>query len=291
VLPQGLLNNTNAQYIRSFVIEEARILAVVGLHGNTFKPHTGTKTSVLFLQKYTAKEKEEVLNIKTKYEGKWQDFFNKLKNKYKDLTWDKTVSEEELSEELKIFLEIYFQTIEEIEEGRSKEVESEETEGEGEEKKGKKSLKALVDELEELQSVMSEREEEAKKAIDNNKKKDLSKEVRALNSKLKKLQREISERTLAGQISLILNEERITSHFKKFWLDTKVIKEMDYSIFFAVNEKPVKDESGEYRYKKGANGEILIDEHGHPAFDNDLEEIADAFVEFAKKQSLKFWRS
>jgi type I restriction enzyme M protein len=27
-------------------------LAVVGLHGNTFKPHTGTKTSVLFVQKW-----------------------------------------------------------------------------------------------------------------------------------------------------------------------------------------------------------------------------------------------
>jgi type I restriction enzyme M protein len=27
-------------------------LAVVGIHGNTFKPHTGTKTSVLFVQKW-----------------------------------------------------------------------------------------------------------------------------------------------------------------------------------------------------------------------------------------------
>ena len=53
VLPQGLLNNTNAEYIRRWLFEEARILAVVGLHVNTFKPHTGTKTSVLFLQKYT----------------------------------------------------------------------------------------------------------------------------------------------------------------------------------------------------------------------------------------------
>ena len=27
-------------------------MAVVGLHGNVFKPHTGTKTSVLFVQKW-----------------------------------------------------------------------------------------------------------------------------------------------------------------------------------------------------------------------------------------------
>jgi type I restriction enzyme M protein len=52
VLPQGVLNNTNMQYIRQWLFDKARILAVVGLHGNTFKPHTGTKTSVLFLQKW-----------------------------------------------------------------------------------------------------------------------------------------------------------------------------------------------------------------------------------------------
>ncbi len=52
VLPQGVLNNTNMQYVREFLFNKARILAVVGLHGNTFKPHTGTKTSVLFLQKW-----------------------------------------------------------------------------------------------------------------------------------------------------------------------------------------------------------------------------------------------
>jgi type I restriction enzyme M protein len=54
VLPQGVLNNTNMQYVREYLFDKARILAVVGLHGNTFKPHTGTKTSVLFLQKWVS---------------------------------------------------------------------------------------------------------------------------------------------------------------------------------------------------------------------------------------------
>ncbi len=53
VLPQGRFNNTSDAYIRSFIAEHARILAVVGLDTNTFKPHTGTKTSVIFLQKWT----------------------------------------------------------------------------------------------------------------------------------------------------------------------------------------------------------------------------------------------
>ncbi len=52
VLPQGRFNNVSDARLRHFISEHARILAVVGLHGNTFKPHTGTKTSVLFVQKW-----------------------------------------------------------------------------------------------------------------------------------------------------------------------------------------------------------------------------------------------
>ena len=55
VLPQGRFNNSTDKYIRDFIAERCRILAVVGLHGNTFKPHTGTKTSVLFVQKWDDK--------------------------------------------------------------------------------------------------------------------------------------------------------------------------------------------------------------------------------------------
>ena len=55
VLPQGRFNNVSDKYIREFIAEHGRILAVVGLHGNTFKPHTGTKTSVLFVQKWDDK--------------------------------------------------------------------------------------------------------------------------------------------------------------------------------------------------------------------------------------------
>lgn len=52
VLPQGRFNNSTDKYIRDYIAERCRILAVVGLHGNVFKPHTGTKTSVMFVQKW-----------------------------------------------------------------------------------------------------------------------------------------------------------------------------------------------------------------------------------------------
>jgi len=44
VLPQGRFNNSGDETIRKWIADHARILAVVGLHGNTFKPHTGTKS-------------------------------------------------------------------------------------------------------------------------------------------------------------------------------------------------------------------------------------------------------
>ncbi|MGC8757991.1 MAG: N-6 DNA methylase, partial [Caldisericaceae bacterium] len=66
VLPQGVFNNTNDRYIREFIMRKARILAVVGLHGNSFKPHTGTKTSLLFLRKWKEEELDKGKNPKLK---------------------------------------------------------------------------------------------------------------------------------------------------------------------------------------------------------------------------------
>lgn len=123
VLPQGVLNNTNMEYIRSWLFDKARILAVVGLQVNTFKPHTGTKTSVLFLQKW----------------------------------------------------------------------------------------------------------EEDKKPLEN------------------------------------------------------------YPIFMAVSKKSGKDNSGDYVYKK-KDGEIAFDVKGNKVLDHDLDQIADAFIKFAKEQNFSFWR-
>lgn len=296
VLPQGLLNNTNAEYIRRFVIDEARILAVVGLHGNTFKPHTGTKTSVLFLRKYTDEEKESIQQTRVKYEREWEKFLEELKGRHQDLTWNSVVDEEEIPEELSTFLETYFESREEIEELQVEEADSEgemeESEGEN---KGKKPLAVLVQEKTELDEALEEKDEELKTA-NPPRKGELKKEIKTLQTKINKLTREISERTLAGQISLVLNEEKVTEAFKKYWLDGKVMQEMDYPIFFAVNEKPVKDESGEYRYRKNPDGTFVIDEHGHPVIDHDLDEIAEAFIKFAKEQLAKgdnhfdFWR-
>ena len=128
VLPQGRLNNTSDEDLRKTISSWARILAVVGLEANTFKPHTGTKTSVLFLQKW-------------------------------------------------------------------------------------------------------------------------------------------NENDQAGPLCPVLE---------------------DYPIFFAVSQNSGKDNSGEYRFKRDKNGVPLLDTQGHMIVHHDLDEIADGFAGFAKKQRLPF---
>lgn len=81
VLPQGRFNNSSDKTIRQFIVERCRILAVVGLHGNVFKPHTGTKTSVLFVQKWD----EELCPKKEDY----PIFFATMQKPSKDNSGDK----------------------------------------------------------------------------------------------------------------------------------------------------------------------------------------------------------
>lgn len=125
VLPQGVFNNANDSWIRDFIMARARILAVVSLGVNTFKPHTGTKTSILFIQK---------------------------------------------------------------------------------------------------------------------------------------------------------------------WDDKLCHQQIDYPIFFAVSKKIGKDNSGEYVFLRNKDGEVELDSHGHPKVDHDLDDVSDAFIEFAKKEKLSFWQ-
>jgi len=61
VLPDGDLTNSSLSYIRQWLKDNARILAVVSLPQETFVPYgAGVKASVLFLQKLPQKELEKL---------------------------------------------------------------------------------------------------------------------------------------------------------------------------------------------------------------------------------------
>jgi type I restriction enzyme M protein len=81
VLPQGRFNNSSDKNIREYLTEKCRILGVVGLHGNVFKPHTGTKTSVMFVQKWDDKLCPKV--------DDYPIFFGTMQEPSKDTSGDK----------------------------------------------------------------------------------------------------------------------------------------------------------------------------------------------------------
>lgn len=86
VLPQGRFNNSSDKDIREYLADQCRILAVVGLHGNVFKPHTGTKTSVLFVQKWNYDPKAGPLCPQV---DDYPIFFATMKEPSKDNSGDK----------------------------------------------------------------------------------------------------------------------------------------------------------------------------------------------------------
>lgn len=58
VLPDSILGSPGLGYIREWLIKNTRIIASLDLHVDTFQPHNGTQTSVLFLQKKTQEQKD-----------------------------------------------------------------------------------------------------------------------------------------------------------------------------------------------------------------------------------------
>lgn len=86
VLPQGRFNNSSDKYIREYLADHCRLLAVIGLHGNVFKPHTGTKTSVLFVQKWND---DPNLGAICSHKDDYPIFFATMREPSKDNSGDK----------------------------------------------------------------------------------------------------------------------------------------------------------------------------------------------------------
>ena len=85
--------------------------------------------------------------------------------------------------------------------------------------------------------------------------------------------------------------------FVQKWDDDLCPRRDDYPIFFATMQKPSKDNSGDKIYRKDENGNFILDSHNHLIVDHDLfnhegltqDGIAEAFIEFAKRENLSFF--
>jgi len=75
VLPVGDLENKTLRYLRQYLLDKAKILAVISLPQETFIPFgTGVKTCILFLQKMDEKK------LKAEIENDYKIFFSIIKN-------------------------------------------------------------------------------------------------------------------------------------------------------------------------------------------------------------------
>lgn len=263
ILPQGRLNNTNDLPIRNFLFNKARILAVVGLHSNTFKKHTGTKTSVVFLQKYTEEEIAETRSVQNRHATEWENHFTEL------LAFSNTptLTEDEIPPLLLSFLQAEFEEAP-IEENGESENDEEDKQPENDDE--------LAERIENLRQQLDEMPPRAKGKA-------------ALKRALAETQRKRASRSIVGQIKYLAQDKRLLVRYREAWLSDKAAAELDYPIFFAVSQNGGKDNSGDPIYRKESNGEFMLDEHKHLIVEHDLDDIAESFITFAKQQRFDFW--
>jgi len=57
VMPDGILGNPDSESVRSWILENARVIASLDLPVETFQPQVGVQSSLLFLEKKTAAER------------------------------------------------------------------------------------------------------------------------------------------------------------------------------------------------------------------------------------------
>lgn len=84
----------------------------MGLHQNTFKPHTGTKTSVIFVQKYTDEEIAKIQRVKQEVAANCPDYETQIKEILKQFEREVDIPDENLPEAIS---EILFENFGEIE--------------------------------------------------------------------------------------------------------------------------------------------------------------------------------
>lgn len=296
VLPQGRFNNSSDKIIRDYIADKARILAVVGLHGNTFKPHTGTKTSVLFLQKWTDKDgvnpKKEDYNI----------FFATMQEPSKDNSGDKIYVKEHYYE-VKTYTyqtsQKYYFDSEEI----SKEEYDTAISDETKKKKCKSQIVPIV-----MTDTKVYREDEFKNlfgTIDANcQKKWIQKAVKFVLKPVKKEKKQ--DANLKSPISVdeyLALEEEVKQKYKEVpQLGINANEPIDFEAYTGLSslEKkyyiPKTDVSERTERVKDTHGHIFVK---HDLFNHDpdlkpkgrycKDGIAEAFAEFAKKEGLSFF--
>lgn len=146
VLPQGKFNNSSLAFIREWILRKARLLAVVGLHGNSFKPHTGTKTSVLFIQKFTDQELRDIERVQNEVRSACPDYAIQIQDILTNHESETEIPEDQIPENI---LELMLEEFAEPEpEASEADVEGEDSEDDDEESNTEPDLEELLEDAE-----------------------------------------------------------------------------------------------------------------------------------------------
>jgi type I restriction enzyme M protein len=307
VLPQGKFSNSSLAYIREWMLRRSRLIAVVGLHPNTFKPHTGTKTSVLFMQKYTEAELAEMKAVQDDIQGAAPDYGSWIRDIVEVSDPETDLSEEQLPEEIAEILREQFGG------DGTDEADDSETSDASDSKVDRDALaESLVEKrataanleqkLLELSGEKPSRKRNTASAADKSALKDeerhLKAALRAIEREALYLARQLARTTVRGQLSFLREDSRALAELKQKWIDNETAKRLNYPIFMASSELSGKDSSGEYVFRQDLSGVIVEDQFGNPLIEQDLVRyrledppaIAESFVSWARAQNLNFWR-
>ncbi|WNL34320.1 N-6 DNA methylase [Arcobacter cryaerophilus gv. pseudocryaerophilus] len=300
VLPQGKFNNASLSFIRNYVLSKARLLAVVGLHQNSFKPHTGVKTSVMILQKYTKQELKAIEKIKKEVEETTPDYISKIIQLIESNT-DFEKSTEDIPEDILDFLIETFSEVEiesdidpyeEYENILSK-IETIEKNLKNQDENNTKNLKNEQDYIKERKKELpnkkidrSQQEEQEFQRLEL-RRKELTEEIKLSReadnidkpkrAELKVLQEElevysyqINIKSIKGQLSIILENDYLIQSLRDKYIIKETAKKLDYPIFMAVSNKGGKNNSGDYEFKTDKEGFALEGSEGNLLVEQDL---------------------
>jgi len=300
VLPQGKFNNASLAFIRNYILSKARLLAVVGLHQNSFKPHTGVKTSVIILQKYTKKELKEIEKIKKEIEENTPNYAKKITELIKsDIDFEKSteeIPEDILNYLLEIFSEVdidpdidpyegYREILDKINLLEDKLQNKDENNTRNlkgkldfikkrkKELPSKKSLRNKAEEAEfqKLEKRRKELSEKIKKSREADKlDKPIRRELNQLQEELEAYSYQINIRSIKGQLKIILENDYLIEGLNNKFIIKETAKKLDYPIFMAVSEKGGKNNSGDYVYKTDSEGFAIEGKEGNLLIEQDL---------------------
>jgi len=313
VLPQGKFNNSSLAFIREWILHRARLLAVVGLHPNTFKPHTGTKTSVLFIQKYTSDELKQIKAVEDSIKDKAPDYAKVIQKLIDKAPEDGDIDETELPDEIAEALAERFDEAESVDTdsaeddlstGPDLDTLAEETE---QEKLALVDVKVQLDDIKEQKKGLRKHRHDskdealakiAKKDQLAGKEKTLKAKAKALGKDIADMEYQLATMTTTGKLGLLQQKSAMLEELRDKWIDAEVAKRLDYPIFLGTSEMPGKDSSGDYIYLTDENQAIIEDETGNALIDQDCvsyegmdrDTIASAFIAWARKNGITFWQ-